>query len=514
MDDGVRARVEAILGRALCGWAPVQGGGYTPAERWRVHFDGGSAFVKVATDPRIVAAVRAEGRWTQAIPEALRPAVLGFDDDPVQPVLVLEDLSHARWPPPWEAGDVARVLDLLREVASVRPVPDLPRVADRLSASGWRAVAEDPAPLLALGLVTLPWIDAALPALLDAERDAPVDGDDLVHFDVRSDNLCLLPDRAVLVDWSAPARGNADVDVAFWAPSLRLEGGPIPEALLPNAGPLAAVVAGFFAARAGLPELPEAPRVRSIQQRQLRIALPWAARALGLAEPDGPWAGAALADLDKAFRWGAPPKAFAGGRIRRAAWFAQTEEALIDAYLATDDPIRTSGKTGDEADWRWSRELILDAVHVDPCALLDVGCASGHLMASLRAWGAERGRTIEPYGLEISDRMARVARRRLPHWADRITVGNVAVHLPARAFDLVHLALDCVPPPDRAGLVAHVRRRFLAPGGRIVLRPDRVVAGEPDGVAVLRELGIEPGGVLEAVHPTTGAVRRTAWIGG
>jgi len=40
--------------------------------------------------------------------------------------------------------------------------------------------------------------------------------------------------------------------------------------------------AGFFAARAGLPEISDAPQVRTVQRQQLETALPWAARALDL----------------------------------------------------------------------------------------------------------------------------------------------------------------------------------------------------------------------------------------
>ena len=46
-------------------------------------------------------------------------------------------------------------------------------------------------------------------------------------------------------------------------------------------------VSGFFAARAGLPEIPVAPHVRGLQRAQLRAALPWAIRALGLPPEDG-----------------------------------------------------------------------------------------------------------------------------------------------------------------------------------------------------------------------------------
>jgi hypothetical protein len=44
-------------------------------------------------------------------------------------------------------------------------------------------------------------------------------------------------------------------------------------------------MAGFHASCAGLPAPSTAPRVRIVQQAQLRAALPWAARSLGLPPP-------------------------------------------------------------------------------------------------------------------------------------------------------------------------------------------------------------------------------------
>ena len=61
------------------------------------------------------------------------------------------------------------------------------------------------------------------------EGAAQIDGDALVHIDVRSDNLCFSGDRVVLVDWNLVARANPLLDVAAWLPSLHSEGGPLPE---------------------------------------------------------------------------------------------------------------------------------------------------------------------------------------------------------------------------------------------------------------------------------------------
>jgi aminoglycoside phosphotransferase (APT) family kinase protein len=126
-----------------------------------------------------------------------------------------------------------------------------------------------------------------LPSLLAASQECVLAGDCFLHFDVRSDNVCFEGDRTVLVDWNWAVIGNPVIDVAAWLPSLEAEGGPPPEEILPDAPEAASLVAGFFAARAGLPPPATAPRVREVQLAQLRSALPWAARALALVPPDG-----------------------------------------------------------------------------------------------------------------------------------------------------------------------------------------------------------------------------------
>jgi aminoglycoside phosphotransferase (APT) family kinase protein len=160
--------------------------------------------------------------------------------------------------------------------------------SDERGRAGWAEVARDPGPFLGLGLCAAEWLNRALPRLRAAQNAAVVEGDDLVHNDVRSDNLCLTPDRGMLlIDWNLPRRGNGAFDLAFAAPSVHMEGGPLPEAWVDDDGRMAAIVSGYFAGRAGLPQIPDAPRVRWIQLEQLRVALPWAARALGLGPLDG-----------------------------------------------------------------------------------------------------------------------------------------------------------------------------------------------------------------------------------
>lgn len=285
------ARVEAILGRRATSWRRVDRG-YTAAERWVARLeDGSSAFVKAATDEDTAAWLRAEHGIYAAVRGAFLPAMLGWREG-ARPALVLEDLSAAAWPPPWSRERVEAVLATLAAVAAA-PAPGLASLETmRAELSGWTVVARDPAPFLALRVCTPAWLERALPALLDAQARAELAGDDLVHLDVRCDNVCFVGARVAIVDWNWACRGRGRFDVACWLPSLEMEGGPRPDEILPDAGSYAALLAGFFAARAGLPPpRGAAPALRPLQLAQLRVALPWAARALGL-EPVIPSASA------------------------------------------------------------------------------------------------------------------------------------------------------------------------------------------------------------------------------
>jgi hypothetical protein len=272
-------------------WRPVAGRGYTPARRWIVTLDDGrTVFAKVAADDLTASWIRDEHLVYSMLRDAsFMPGYVGFADDGERPVLALEDLSDARWPPPWDRARIDAVLEATRLVAAT-PAPDgLPRVDDDHLGlrDGWDEVAADPSRALALGLFDRAWLDAHLERLRGAARAAPLAGTALLHLDVRSDNVGVRPDgRAALVDWNWTSVGNPEIDRAFWLPSLEAEGGPPPENLLPDASPeLVACFAGFLVSRAARPPIPTAPNVRAVQLAQARSAVPWAARTLGLPEP-------------------------------------------------------------------------------------------------------------------------------------------------------------------------------------------------------------------------------------
>jgi hypothetical protein len=282
------ARVERVSRKRLV-HAAAAPGGRSGAGCWTIHFaDGASAFAKAATDEDTAGWLRTEHLVYSRLTESFVPRLLGWDDDGRNPLLLLEDLSRARWPPPWSEDRIAAVRETLARVAAVRgwngEIEFLAPQRDWLS--GWTAVAADPMPFLRLGLCSGRWLERALPILLEVQAAAPLAGEDFLHFEVRSDNLCFAGDRCVLVDWSRPRIGAGEMDVARWLPSLQAEGGPPAETVLPGGAAYAALLSGFWAARAGKPPSRRRPQVRSWQLKMLRVALSWAVRALGLAPLD------------------------------------------------------------------------------------------------------------------------------------------------------------------------------------------------------------------------------------
>jgi hypothetical protein len=292
--DDVADAVRRATGKRVVSCVPLtRTGGYTRALRALASFaDGSTAFLKAATESDTAGWITREIAVYETLGEKpFLPRFYGAAKraESDLPVLVLEDLTGAHWGPPWRDGDIKRVLDTLAAVRACAPLfPDrfLPsQEAERGALASWHKVAADPEPFLSLGFCSQAWLESALPTLLQADATALLDGTDLVHQDVRSDNLCFPGDgRAILVDWNWACYGNGQLDIAGWLPSLHREGGPSPETILPDQPELAAILAGYWAARAGLPspDFDTTGRIRAVQKAQLSTALPWAVRALGL----------------------------------------------------------------------------------------------------------------------------------------------------------------------------------------------------------------------------------------
>jgi len=204
-------------------------------------------------------------------------------------------------------------------------------------------------------------------------------------------------------------------------------------------------------------------------------------------------------------------------------YYERIRALLEDAYVSADergDVFGGSGSSGDMTSWEGKRRVIARAFD-RPGRWLDIGCANGLLMETLAAWVAERGHRIEPYGLDLSNRIAERARKRLPHWATRIWTGNVMKFEPPIRFDYVTVLADAVPIQSRRELLMRLARLYLKPGGRLILScyaPGGFLLGKPaleaeSAAEILRAAGFDPVGETEVRNPVTGAAKvRVAWI--
>jgi len=295
LDPGDRRRPEpvidaltALLGDAPRAWVSRAGGHTRAGKALATMSTGSSVFVKWSLVPGQTA-LRDEIRVLSAVRGSFLPRVVAWSLDPA--ILVLEDLSGARWPPPYPA-DCGPLWEALAIKGQAEPPPGLPQLEDWPgSRDRWRRVLEDPGPFLELGVVTDRWLSSSADDLIAAEDSVRLAGTQLVHNDVFSANVVFDGDRALLVDWATAAVGNAELDAAAAVLSLRVDGGPTVHPPLQNEPGFAALLAGHNALEAPAP-LPTwahpGSTLRSEQLGDLRHALAWAAECLGLPVPDGP----------------------------------------------------------------------------------------------------------------------------------------------------------------------------------------------------------------------------------
>jgi SAM-dependent methyltransferase len=202
------------------------------------------------------------------------------------------------------------------------------------------------------------------------------------------------------------------------------------------------------------------------------------------------------------------------GRIDEAGWYSRIAAVITPAYLAGDNPRSQSGYSGDDARWTHARGLIADAIDRDG-KFLDVGCASGYLMETLQRWCAQKNVKIEPYGLDIAPELADLARRRLPHWADRIHVGNALDWRPPTRFDFVRTALEYVPARRRRDLVDRLLTDVVAPAGRLIIgtyNEARALLTEPTTEHLVASWGFKIAGRSERPHRDPRICMRVLWI--
>ena len=310
MPESARSAIERVCGAPVTE-ARTQPGGFSPGVAARVRCaDGARWFVKAASaelNPDTPRLHRQEARVLAGLEPLIVsgrlpvPRLRGTAEHGPWFALVVDDVDGRQPVVPWRDHELDLVLAALDRLAeALTPVPatvtsTAPAVADYLGAdfSGWRTLARAPRDNR-----LDPWSRAHLAELaaLEATWATHVAGDTLLHADIRADNLLLTGDggagnRVMVVDWPHACRGAAFVDLAAFAPSVTMQGGPEPAELLARSRAgrnvsresLAAVVcalAGYFTERSLQPPPPGLPTVRRFQAAQGEVTRRWLATLL------------------------------------------------------------------------------------------------------------------------------------------------------------------------------------------------------------------------------------------
>jgi hypothetical protein len=266
----VQTFVADVLGSPVVS-AVSQSGGFSPGSADRVTTAAGTrAFVKAvspAQNPDSPPMHAREARIAAQLPASVpAPALLGHGEVDDWQVLVLELVDGRQPELPWSRADLALVVTALEELAAGPcPVEGLPTARQALTGQ-------------------LP--EAALDLL---------EGDTLVHLDLRADNVLLTRDRAVLVDWPHACVGPAWLDLlAVLFEVDRLGEEDLAEETLRTAAltrdvdpdVLTTVLAGFsefFLGRAAEPAPPGLPTLREFQRVQGEALVWWVTRRRGAA---------------------------------------------------------------------------------------------------------------------------------------------------------------------------------------------------------------------------------------
>jgi hypothetical protein len=273
-------------------------GGFSPGAAARLQCPRGALFVKavgVELNPESPVLHRREAVISGALPSgAAFPVLLDVYDEGGWVALAFEAIEGTVPHHPWDPAELDKVVAALQDVHDTltpSPTEDLESAQRyfRDLFGGWAdlAAASDTAGLD-------PWCRDNLSRLagLEGSWAKAIDGQTLIHGDVRSDNILLSATGPVFVDWPHAAIGNPVLDLVAWAPSVELEGGPRPEDLLAAhrqtriadadvVSVVLAAVSGFFVSHSLRPPPPGLPTLRRFQRAQGEVAVAWLRRRTG-----------------------------------------------------------------------------------------------------------------------------------------------------------------------------------------------------------------------------------------
>ena len=279
--------------------ATTQPTGFSPGLAARLRLEDGSrAFLKAvheSVNPDSAGIHRREARVLAQMPaEAPVPRLLWSFDADGWVALCLEDIDGRHPYEPWTERDLSMVITTLKDMAALfTPSPlkteDTAARAIERAINGWQVALRRREDRLD------DWCLGHLARLAELEAEAPrlVEGETLLHFDIRADNLLIAGDRVYVLDWPWARIGPAWVDWVAMAPSVAMQGGPEPEAFMRRfdisrvsqraVDAVICTLAGYLTVHALDAPPPGLPTLRGFQEAQGRIAARWLRERVGWA---------------------------------------------------------------------------------------------------------------------------------------------------------------------------------------------------------------------------------------
>ena len=292
----VRASIEDRLGTPVVG-AHSQEAGFSPALAARlVLADERRVFVKgigpdsLSGAPGGQDSYRREARISAALPTSVpAPALIETWEAGGWVILCFQDIEGTNPALPWEDDELLRVLEALTVTsAALTPSPiEAPAATTPGGSNHWRQLASQPQSIALLpGLDD--WVQDNIDLLseLEASSETAAAGDTLAHCDLRADNIVLNRRDVFFVDWPHARIGAPWLDLAYFLPSVAMQGGPLPDEVFwrhplarfakpQDVSSVLAGLAGFMVHDATQPPPPGIPTLRRFQLAQGQQAVRW-----------------------------------------------------------------------------------------------------------------------------------------------------------------------------------------------------------------------------------------------
>lgn len=149
-------------------------------------------------------------------------------------------------------------------------------------------------------------------------------------------------------------------------------------------------------------------------------------------------------------------------------WFTSLKDELETAYIRNEEPWEQSGYYGSEELWTAARKPVADCVE-DSGSFLDIGCANGYLLECILKWTSKRNLEIIPYGIDLAEKLIKMAKERLPEYAGNLYTGNGWDWENPVRFDYVRTELVYVPEHLQNKYLDRILKTYLTENGKLLV---------------------------------------------